>query len=243
MELKRFAILAAICLGMSYALAAADQKATSQPATAAAATVALQDDQAPDPASMPTVAAKPTKPPEANAVFKEGEQGGAAGIVVEKGDNWFSIVTTGVTLKFTAPWVGDASGGFDKQVLKQIAALKGGEYVRIKWRYHERLLALDVTVSGGQEKADANFTEGQAGTLSGTITDRGDTWVVIKTDGDKPQTLKFMPRWVGLNPDQGGGFEKQSLTLIKTTPIGAKVKVEWVFQERLRIVKLTALAQ
>jgi hypothetical protein len=83
-----------------------------------------------------------------------------------------------------------------------------------------------------------NFREGQSGSLAGTVLEKTETSITVKTDGDSPQTLTFIPKWVGLDPDQGGGFNKDMLAAIKATAVKSRVQVQWVFQEHLRVVQL-----
>ena len=51
----------------------------------------------------------------------------------------------------------------------------------------------------------------------------------------------FMPRWIGGNPDQGGGFDKTMAERIREVKPGDRVEVKWIFDERFRVIELKVL--
>ena len=43
------------------------------------------------------------------------------------------------------------------------------------------------------------------------------------------------------DPSAGGGLDKDMLAKIKETPVSSRVRIEWVFEERLRVEKIEVL--
>ena len=80
----------------------------------------------------------------------------------------------------------------------------------------------------------------RGGTVTGELTAKGENWVEVKADGEE-KARRYTPQWVGGLPKDGGGFDKEVLQLIGKTPVKSRVRLEWTFQERARIVKLEVL--
>ena len=78
------------------------------------------------------------------------------------------------------------------------------------------------------------------GTLNGTVvTKQGDTWIEIQsTEGS---IRRYVPRWTGRHPTQGGGLDIVGKKLIREAKLGSKVQVEWIWDERIRLVNLLSL--
>jgi hypothetical protein len=102
-------------------------------------------------------------------------------------------------------------------------------------------LALTVSAAGQAEdpkKKDAD--EGKKGTVTGTVTAKGDNWIEVKADGEE-KARRYMPNWKGGLPKDGGGPDKDVVATIKETPVKARVRLEWSFHERPRIEKIEVL--
>lgn len=77
----------------------------------------------------------------------EGTEGTLVGILKAKGETWIEVQPTdGVPGRFWPRWIGNAGGGFDRDILRAFAALKVGDKVSVRWTYDERLRALSVAV-------------------------------------------------------------------------------------------------
>ena len=52
-----------------------------------------------------------------------------------------------------------------------------------------------------------------------------------------------MPHWVGGAPAQGGGPDKKMVAEIAKLKIGSRLKIQWEFEERARVVKIEVLKE
>jgi hypothetical protein len=89
---------------------------------------------------------------------------------------------------------------------------------------------------GADEKKD----EPRKGTVTGIVTAKGDNWIEIKADGEE-KGRRYLPHWKGGLPKDGGGPDKDMVAKIKSTPLKSRVRIEWVFEERPRVVMLEVL--
>jgi hypothetical protein len=79
--------------------------------------------------------------------------------------------------------------------------------------------------------------EEKKGTVTGVVTAKGDNWIEVKADGEeKPR--RYVPHWRG---NASGGLDKEMVAKIKETPLKARVRLEWVFEERPRVEKIEVL--
>jgi len=80
--------------------------------------------------------------------------------------------------------------------------------------------------------------EGTKGVSQGTIVSNEKGKLILKTeDGD----LLFMPNWIGGNPADGGGLDKEVLKKMEAFKAGQKVKISWFWSERRRVETISAL--
>jgi hypothetical protein len=96
-----------------------------------------------------------------------------------------------------------------------------------------------------QEKKDDKKEEKteekeRKGTVSGVVTAKGDNWLEVKADGEE-KARRYVPHWRGGAPDKGGGLDKDMVAQIKKVEVNARVRIEWEFEERARVVKLEVL--
>src|SRR5262245_6697956 len=103
--------------------------------------------------------------------------------------------------------------------------------------------ALMVLVWNGLRSAavdDKKEPETKSGTVVGVLAAKTENAIDVKADGEeKPR--RYVPQWVGGAPAQGGGFDKEMLKTIKELKVGSRVRVEWKFAERPRVVKVEVL--
>jgi hypothetical protein len=85
--------------------------------------------------------------------------------------------------------------------------------------------------------ADTPKPEKKSGTVVGEVTEKGKDFVRVKADGEE-EARRYVPRWVGGAPKDGGGFDKATLKLIDGLKVGDRVKLFWEFEERPRVVKV-----
>jgi hypothetical protein len=75
------------------------------------------------------------------------------------------------------------------------------------------------------------------GTITGKVVAKSDDkWIEIKqTDGP---LRRYIPSWTGGHPNQGGGLNFVAQKLIRESKLGSKVQVEWIWDERVRLINL-----
>ena len=158
-------------------------------------------------------------------------EGTTEGVLVAKGDNWIEVKAENQTqaLRFRAPWIGGLpknGGGPDALVVKAIKALRVPNRVRVAWKTLEgpRVVGVETLETG--DKSGQGF---------GIVTAKGENWIEIKSEG---VTERYSPRWIGKMPKDGGGLDKLLLRAIGERRIGDKVRFEWLFDERPRVVVL-----
>ena len=103
------------------------------------------------------------------------------------------------------------------------------------------VVVLAVALTGRAEepkKKDAD--EGKKGTVTGTVTAKGDNWIEVKADGEE-KARRYMAHWRGGLPKDGGGPDKEIVVKIKEVPLKARVRLEWSFHERPRVEKIEVL--
>src|SRR5262249_53374227 len=99
----------------------------------------------------------------------------------------------------------------------------------------------EIQLSAGAEKAfPEKKAEAKSGSVVGGVAAKGEGWNEGKADGEE-KARRYTHNWVGGAPAQGGGLDKNMLKSIKDVPIGARVKLDWKFDERARVVKLEVL--
>jgi len=98
----------------------------------------------------------------------------------------------------------------------------------------------NVYAQDKKDKKEKNPLEGKKGTAIGTLTEKGPNFIEVKADGEE-KGRRYVPHWVGGNPDKGGGPDKAMLKIFSELKIGSRLEVEWEFEERLRAVKVKVL--
>jgi hypothetical protein len=92
-----------------------------------------------------------------------------------------------------------------------------------------------------EEKKDGKKAEeGRKGTVTGVVTAKGDNWIEVKADGEE-KARRYVPHWKGGLPKDGGRPDKDMVAKIKGTAVNSRVKLDWEFEERARVVKIEVL--
>ncbi len=94
--------------------------------------------------------------------------------------------------------------------------------------------------SDGQEKGK-NLEEGKKGVAVGKLISKGENFIEVRADGEE-KARKYVPQWKGGAPAQGGGPDKEMLKIFRDLKVNSRVEVDWVFEERLRAVKVKVLS-
>ena len=90
-----------------------------------------------------------------------------------------------------------------------------------------------------QEKKEKK-DESRKGTVTGVVTAKGPTWIEVTADGEE-KGRRYVPHWTGGLPKDGGGPDKEMVAKIKDTPLKSRVRIEWEFEERARVIKIDVL--
>jgi cyclic lactone autoinducer peptide len=100
------------------------------------------------------------------------------------------------------------------------------------------LIALGVcSHHAAQPKEPEKIKKGRA---IGVLTAKSANYIEVKADGEEKRR-KYVPRWIGGDPAQGGGLEKDMLKTFQALKIGNRVQIDWLFEERFRAVKVVVL--
>src|SRR6516162_6179064 len=99
--------------------------------------------------------------------------------------------------------------------------------------------AADLTAGDKKDEKDKK-DEPRKGTVVGQITAKGENYVEVKADGEE-KGRRYVPHWRGGNPAQGGGLDKDMLKQIAKLTVGSRVRLDWEFDERARVVRIEVL--
>jgi hypothetical protein len=77
--------------------------------------------------------------------------------------------------------------------------------------------------------------------VTGVITAKGEGWIEVRTDGEDG-SKRYIPRWIGGMPANGGGFEKSMIEKFAKVKVGDHVKLAWLMEEHLRVTALEVIA-
>jgi hypothetical protein len=80
----------------------------------------------------------------------------------------------------------------------------------------------------------------KSGTVAGMITAKEKNWIEVKADGEE-KARRYVPRWIGGAPAQGGGFDKKMLVAFADLKVGSRIRLEWEYEERPRAIKVEVL--
>jgi hypothetical protein len=178
---------------------------------------------------------------------QEEKTGTVTGMVTAKGDNWIEVKADGEE-KARKYYTGS-----DQTALKAVKGTEAESRVKLDWRFNEvfRVVKIEVLKAPAkadekkvekkdEKKDDKKSEEGRKGTVTGVVTAKGDNWIEVKADGEE-KARKYVPHWRGGNPDKGGGPDKEMVAEIKKVAVNSRVKLDWEFEERARVVKIEVL--
>lgn len=113
-------------------------------------------------------------------------------------------------------------------------------------------------ISQNSPRKAPGFGARRAGTVTGTITEKGEGWLEVR-DENSGTTERYLPFWTALDPapekagekdaDAGvdtdaninGNYNRAVLETMKAAQVGDRVRLEWVWNERKRVVRLAVL--
>ncbi len=188
--------------------------------------------------TLALVASAEDKKPDEKKVEKKDEprKGTVTGVVAAKGDNFIEVKADGEekARKYFFP-PKDAVANAVKET--DLSAR-----VKLDWVFGERfrLVKLEVLNKKDNKKPADKKDEPRKGTVTGVVTAKGENFIDVKADGEE-KGRRYVPHWKGGAPAAGGGPDKDMLAKIKETPLNARVKLDWEFEERARVVKIEVL--
>src|SRR5262249_49025183 len=112
--------------------------------------------------------------------------------------------------------------------------------VQLEWEFDERARVVKIEVLQAPKPDDKDKKEDQkgepksgkaVGELTAKSDAKGNVWIEVKADGEEKARTYVL--------HQGG--TKKLLQAISEVKVGSRVQVEWIFLERLRVVKLEVL--
>jgi hypothetical protein len=167
---------------------------------------------------------------------EEKKSGTVAGMLMAKGDNWIEVKADGEekARKYTPQWLGanlQQGAGLDKKMLEVIKGLKVGSRVRLEWEFDERARVVKVEVLKAPDSKEAPKDEEKKGTVTGKLTAKDKNWIEVQADGEEKARRYYVYR----------GGTPEMLNTIKEVPVDSRVRLEWLFSERLRIMKLEVI--
>ncbi len=160
------------------------------------------------------------------------ESGVITGILAAKENDWIAVIPDGMhdDFRFFPVWKGGTKskgGGYDKKTIKAIKGLFVLGKVKVKYKLMEKYRVIDVKMV---------IPKKRSGRAAGKITAKRDHWIEITTkDG---QVDRYMPRWIGHAPAEGGHLDGKILNEIQQLFKGEEIEFNWVYDERKRITKI-----
>jgi hypothetical protein len=120
-----------------------------------------------------------------------------------------------------------------------IRDLKVGSRLRVQWEFEERPRVVKVEVLQAPKDKDTPKDKGgkpdseerRKGTVVGILTAKEKNFVEIKADGEEKARRYVVP------PKS----DKELLHIVQEVEIGSRVRVEWDFLERQRVLKMEVL--
>src|SRR5919204_5161945 len=104
---------------------------------------------------------------------------------------------------------------------------------RLLMRVFAGVVLVGAVIGGSFGRADEKEkkpTAKKSGTVVGTLTAKGPNWIEVRADGEE-KARRYVPHWRGGLPKDGGGPDKKMAASIKETPLKARVRLEWSFEE------------
>jgi hypothetical protein len=172
----------------------------------------------------------------------EERKGTVTGVVTAKGEDkapvWIEVKADGEekARKYTVMY----KGGKADDMIAQIKKTPLNSRVRLEWEFQERPRVVKLEVLKKGDGKEEKKEEARKGSVTGVVTGNDGKSIEVKGDGEE-KARKYVPHWRGGNPNQGGGLDKEMIAKLKDIPVGSRVRLEWEFDERARVVKLEVL--
>jgi hypothetical protein len=169
------------------------------------------------------------------------------------GDRWIEVTAAGKDAqRFRPPWRGgnpSQGGGFDKEVLRMLGAVRVGDRVQLTWEIPEGKRVVDVKVldRSRREEPKREGARGFSGTVEGKVVSVSGTQFVLAVE----KVLRVWRENKAENPESLVGTkivvaaknpESNHARFIKTLKVDETISLEVKHEEgeALRILELTA---
>jgi hypothetical protein len=165
-----------------------------------------------------------------------GKKGKTVGVLVKHGDKFIEVRGDGEekARKYFARFLKGPPPGFDKEMLKTFHDTPVESRLMLEWvstNHGFMIEKLEVLKAGGKEKKEKSELEGKKGTVTGILTAKDKHGIEVKADGEEKARKYFLHF----------GGTKQLLHTIHDAPIGSRVRIEWLYVERHRVIEMELL--
>ncbi|MBI3832055.1 MAG: FecR domain-containing protein [Planctomycetes bacterium] len=166
-------------------------------------------------------------------VFEAGEQGGCfIGPIAKKGEEFISVRMEGEhePVRFLPRQV---ERKLDPALMEKLRDAKEGSRVQFAWKTiqgQRRIVGMQVFDHGPK-----------TGRFIGVIQEKAEEGIRVKNDDGKLEL--FRPQWIGGQPQLGGGLDKEMQGKLAHLNRGDRVRIDWVFNEGMRIVQIEKLKE
>ena len=103
--------------------------------------------------------------------------------------------------------------------------------MRLEWEFDERARVVKVEVLKAPERKEEPKEDEKKGTVTGKLTAKDKNWIEVQADGEEKARRYYVYR----------GGTPEMLNAIKEVAVNSRVRVEWLFSERLRVMKLEVI--
>lgn len=128
---------------------------------------------------------------------------------------------------------------FSRRGLMRITCRHSGVSAHVRSRAVAGVVAFLALIGAAMPAAtgaDDEKKPARTGSVTGTVTDRGKNYIEVKADGEeKPR--RYVPHF----PGRPEGTDKATLELLPKIPVDTRVKLDWLFEERPRVMKIEVL--
>ena len=159
------------------------------------------------------------------------KSGEVFGILASKGTAWIEVKEDdGFTHRYLSPWQGGSptnGGGFDPKIIEKIGDLVVGNRIWFFWYWDGHLRVKKIRMIRPRK---------QNGVFAGYLLEKGENWFDARTEGDKIP-WRFYVRWRGGLPENGGGYDTESLNFLDDVDPNLPIRFSWSYDFRPRFDK------
>ncbi len=159
------------------------------------------------------------------------QSGKLLGILTSKGEAWVQVKEDGgLVSRYLAPWQGGSpsrGGGFNLKSIERFKELVVGNRVWIEWYWDGHLRVNKIKELKPSKKS---------GIFNGTLVKKGTRWIDVESE-ENQTPWRFYARWVGGQPEDGGGYNPKTVEFFDNFKINDPVRFAWSYDFRPRIEK------